>query len=97
MQANKKNVDVDGSLRTTAPQLSVDGTRKTKGMNRDLRVTLSPGEPDLAALTSVVTEWLVPLLVQQFFNQHDVDREVSLNKSSTELRGKEGAANSRIR
>jgi hypothetical protein len=97
MQAGKKTVNVSGLHRVPARQPSVDGTRKTKGTNVDLMATLGPGEPDLAALTSVVTEWLVPLLVQQFLNRHEVDREVSSNKSSTGLRGKEGAANSRIR
>jgi hypothetical protein len=97
MQADKKTVDVNRSLGITARQSFVDRTRKAKGMKGDLMVTLSAGESDLAALTSVVTEWLVPLLVQQFLNRHEVDRGVSSNKSSTEPRGKEGAANNRIR
>jgi hypothetical protein len=96
MQASKKTVNVSGSHRIPPRQPSVDETRKTKRTG-DVMVTLGPGEPDLVALTSVVTEWLVPLLVQQFLNRHGVDREVSSNKSSTGLRGKEGAASSRIR
>jgi hypothetical protein len=97
MQTVKQAVNLDGSLPITAPQPFVDRTRKAKGMKGDLMVTLGAGEPDLAALTSVVTEWLVPLLVQQFLNRHGVDREVTSNKSSSGLRGKEGAANTRIR
>jgi hypothetical protein len=96
MQASKKTASVSGSHQIPARQTSVDGTRKTQGTNGNLMITLGPGEPDLAALSSVVTEWLVPLLVQQFLNRHVVDREVSSNKPSTGLRGKEGAANSRI-
>jgi len=95
MQVSKKMVN--GSSRIPTSQPSVDRRRMGKGMRGDLMVTVGPGEPDPVALKSVVTEWLVPLLVQQFFDQHEVDREVSSKKSSIELRGKEGAANSRIR
>ncbi len=95
MQTSKKTGNVADSHRIPAPQPSVDRTREAKRMRGDLMVALAPGDGD--ALKSVVTEWLVPLLVQQFFNQQEVDREVSSKKSSTEPRGKEGAANSRIR
>ena len=97
MQAGKKTASVAGSPRIQSPPPSIVGTRKTKGMRGDLMVTVGPGEPDRAALTSVVTEWLVPLLVQQFLSRHEVDREVSSKKSSTKPRGKEGAVNNRIR
>jgi hypothetical protein len=97
MQAAKKMVDVESSVRTPAAPPSPDRTRKAKGMRGDLMITLGPGEADRAALKSVVTEWLVPLLVQQFFEQHEPDRELSSKKLSTEPRGKEGAVNSRIR
>jgi hypothetical protein len=97
MQVGKKTVNVASLPRNVASQPSVDRTRMGKGMRGDLMVTVGPGGPDLVALKSVVTEWLVPLLVQQFLNRHEVDREVSSNESSTGLRGKEGAASSRIR
>jgi hypothetical protein len=93
----KKNVNKDGSPQSPISQRSKDRRQKTKCKRADPIVALSPGEPDLAALTSVVTEWLVPLLVQDFLREREGDSEVNSKKPSTALHGKEGVARSRIR
>lgn len=40
---------------------------------KQVQLILSPGTPDQAALRSVIHEWLVPILVHQFFSELGIE------------------------
>ena len=43
-----------------------------RGAKREVtQLQLPQGEPDLVAITAVIGDWLVPLLVKEFLAEHD--------------------------
>jgi hypothetical protein len=44
---------------------------------REVRLEISAGEPDLPALRSVMREWLVPRLVEDFLRERGIELKYS--------------------
>jgi hypothetical protein len=81
-------------------QQSQYGTKqKTTRARRTARLLIVGGEPDLEALTSVIDEWLVPLLVKEFLAIHPFSTqksEVNSDMRTTPVLVKEGAVSRRV-
>ena len=50
-----------------------DGPTETVAAQRETRLALPNGEPNLEALRSVTREWLVPLLVERFLREQGIE------------------------
>ncbi|MFZ0885019.1 MAG: hypothetical protein WAN14_16580 [Candidatus Acidiferrales bacterium] len=50
-----------------------DGPTETVAAQRETRLVLPDGEPNLEALRSVTREWLVPLLVEKFLREQGIE------------------------
>jgi hypothetical protein len=63
----KQNQRQNGRLRR------IDGPTEKVAAQRETRLVLPDGEPNLEALRSVTCEWLVPLLVEKFLREHGIE------------------------
>jgi hypothetical protein len=62
----------------------------------DPLIVLAPGDPDHSALSSVITEWLVPLLVKEFLAEYWQSPERDSQDTTIGVHGEEDAAKVRI-
>lgn len=62
----------------------------------DPLVKLAAGKPDHTALNTVITEWLVPMLVKEFLAEYRQSPEPDSQDMTMGVRGKEDAAKVRI-
>jgi hypothetical protein len=72
---------------------SANGVRRKDGTG----LRIAQGNSDPAALNSLVSEWLVPLLVREFLDQQQTKITVNSNDLTSCPVTREGAASSRIR
>lgn len=63
----KQNQRENGRVRRT------DGPIEKAAAQRETKLTLPDGEPNLKALRSVTREWLVPLLVEKFLRDQGIE------------------------
>ena len=63
----KQNQRENGRVRRT------DGPTETVAVQRETKLVLPVGEPNLEALRSVTGEWLVPLLVEKFLREQGIE------------------------
>ena len=63
----KPNQRENGGVRRT------DGPTETVAAQRETRLVLPDGEPNLEALRSVTRDWLVPLLVEKFLREKGIE------------------------
>jgi hypothetical protein len=76
-------------------QQSQHGTKQRISRVRKTARVRIVGDPDLEALTSVIDEWLVPLLVREFLATHPFamrKSDVNSNGRTTRVLVKEGVA-----
>lgn len=67
------------------------------GREKDPVLVLANSEGDRSALNDLVSEWLVPLLIRDFFVEQDALAKAHSQNTTAGLLGKEGAAKGRIR
>jgi|SRR5208337_1094350 len=58
---------------TPVPSSRSNDAGVRRSQRTDTRLEISPGQPDLTALTSVTHEWLVPRLVQEFLRERGIE------------------------
>ena len=63
----KQNQKENGRLRRT------DGPTDKVAAQRETRLALPDGEPNLETLRSVTRDWLVPLLVEKFLREQGIE------------------------
>jgi len=63
----KQNQRENGRVRRT------DGPTETVAAQRETKLVLPDGEPNLEALRSVTRDWLVPLLVEKFLREQGIE------------------------
>jgi hypothetical protein len=91
----KQNQRENGRLRLT------DGPTEKVAAQRETKLVLPDGEPNLDALRSVTRDWLVPLLVEKFLREQGIELRARPNAESGETPISdplvvEGAARSQI-
>jgi len=64
MKQNQREI---GRVRRT------DGPTETVPAQRETKLVLPDGEPNLEALRSVTRDWLVPLLVEKFLREQGIE------------------------
>jgi len=73
MKNETKGTDNGGAGNNTAGP----APRRPGKAQREARLEIPPGEADLAALRSVMREWLVPRLVEDFLRERGIELKYS--------------------
>ncbi len=98
MQRVKEKKVVELRLPSAAKNEQLSSPRVSQGRRRrDPILRLAQGNSDREALNSLVSEWLVPLLVREFLAEQQTRTSVKSNGRTSCPVTKEGAASSRIR